>query len=113
MSKWRQDLGQVNEVKIVGRFTLRLPESLHQELESRARQEGVSLNQYVVYALARQVSPTYTIQVLPEEAIKEQRERYESLLESLGESSLVATKAFLAEREGAGSDVESMDETAE
>ena len=86
----------------MGRFTLRLPESLHEELESRAKQEGVSLNQYVVYALTRQVAPAYTIQVLPEGAVKEQRERYENLLDSLGESSLSATKAFLVEREAAG-----------
>ena len=98
---------------MMGRFTLRLPESLHRELESRARQEGVSLNQYVVYALTRQVSPAYTIQVLPEEAVKEQRERYESLLENLGEPSLEATKAFLAQRETTVADVESIDETAE
>jgi hypothetical protein len=97
----------------MGRFTLRLPQSLHEELESRARQEGVSLNQYVVYALTRQVAPAYTIQVLPEEAVKEQRERYVKLLDSLGESSLSATKAFLAEREPAESDASLMDETTD
>ena len=97
----------------MGRFTLRLPESLHEELESRARQEGVSLNQYVVYALTRQVAPTYTIQVLPEEAVREQRERHDRLLDSLGESSLSATKAFLAERDAAEPDVDLVDETTD
>ncbi|MDX1440719.1 MAG: YlcI/YnfO family protein [Rubricoccaceae bacterium] len=91
----------------MGRFTLRLPESLHEELEARARKEGVSLNQYVVYALTRQVASAYTIQVLPEEAVKEQRERYETLLANLGESSLSATKAFLAERDAAGNEADS------
>lgn len=83
----------------MGRFTLRLPETLHHELEMRAEQEGVSLNQYVVYALTRQVATAYTVQVLPDENIKEQRTQYEKLLESLGQSSLEATKAFLRERE--------------
>ena len=83
----------------MGRFTLRLPETLHNELESRAQQEGVALNQYVVYALTRQVASTYTIQVLPDEAVKEQKVRFEKLLDSLGEASVTATKAFLAERE--------------
>lgn len=86
----------------MGRFTLRLPETLHNELESRAEQEGVSLNQYIVYMLTRQVASTYTIQVLPETSVKEQRARYDKLLDSLGETaSLEETKAFLAERETA------------
>lgn len=84
---------------MMGRFTLRLPETLHNELESRAQQEGVSLNQYIVYTLTRQVASTYTIQVLPEQLIKEQRASYEKLLDSLGEPSLSATKEFLAGRE--------------
>jgi len=83
----------------MARFTLRLPQTLHLELESRAEQEGVSLNQYVVYALTRQVSATYVVQVLPETQVREQRARYEHLLADLGAPSLEATKAFLAERE--------------
>lgn len=86
----------------MGRFTLRLPRTLHYELEVRAQQEGVSLNQYIVYALTRQVAAAYTVQVLPEESVKQQRARFEKLLEELGESSLSATKAFLSEREIAG-----------
>ena len=83
----------------MGRFTLRLPETLHSELESRANQEGVSLNQYIVYALTRQVASTYTIQVLPDAVVKEQKENYERLLDSLGTTSSIAeTRAFLQER---------------
>ncbi len=82
----------------MGRFTLRLPQTLHSELESRAQQEGVSLNQYVVYALTRQVASTYTIQVLPEATVKQQKANFEKLLDSLGDASISATKAFLAER---------------
>jgi uncharacterized protein (DUF1778 family) len=85
----------------MGRLTLRLPETLHQELETRARQEGVSLNQYLVYALTRQVAAAYTVQVLPQEQVKEQQARYEQVLASLGQPSLEATKEFLAERETA------------
>ncbi|MBK8901117.1 MAG: toxin-antitoxin system HicB family antitoxin [Anaerolineaceae bacterium] len=88
----------------MGRFTLRLPETLHNELENRAQQEGVSLNQYIVYMLTRQVASTYTIQVLPEKTVREQKASYERLLDSLGEASLERTKAFLAEREPAEPD---------
>ena len=40
----------------MGRLTVRLPEALHQQLEILARDEGVSLNQYLVYALTRQAT---------------------------------------------------------
>jgi hypothetical protein len=86
-------------VIIVGRFTLRLPETLHEELESRAQQEGVSLNQYIVYALTRQVSPAYTIQILSDENVRQQKESFDKLLESLREGTISEAKAFLAERE--------------
>lgn len=82
----------------MGRFTLRLPKTLHDELEMRAHNEGVSLNQYIVYALTRQVASTYTIQVLPEQSVREQKENYQALLDKLGASSAAATHAFLAER---------------
>jgi len=41
----------------MGRFTVRLPDSLHAALEEQAQLEGVSLNQFVVYALTQQVKP--------------------------------------------------------
>ena len=85
----------------MGRFTLRLPETLHQALEVRARQEGISLNQYVVYALTRQMTSTYTIQPLSEVAVKEQQARYEKLLATLGQPDQAKTRAFLADREAA------------
>lgn len=37
----------------MSRLTLRLPESLHQTLAQQAKDEGVSLNQMIVYLLAR------------------------------------------------------------
>ena len=37
----------------MARLTLRIPESLHATLAERAEREGVSMNQFVVYALSR------------------------------------------------------------
>jgi antitoxin HicB len=34
-----------------GRFNVRLPRSLHQQLTQNAKREGISLNQYVTYLL--------------------------------------------------------------
>jgi hypothetical protein len=71
----------------MGRLTLRLPESLHQQLESQARQEKVSLNQYLVYALTRHVAMAYMVTPIPEEAVQQQREAFTALLENLGQAS--------------------------
>jgi predicted HicB family RNase H-like nuclease len=35
-----------------GKFTLRMPKTLHQRLSSEAEREGVSLNQYALYKLS-------------------------------------------------------------
>lgn len=46
----------------MGRLTLRLPDTLHQQLASLAEKEGMSLNQFIVYALTRQVSAVSSVQ---------------------------------------------------
>ena len=43
------------EEEYSGKFVVRVPKSLHQELVERAAREGVSLNQYINVALARSV----------------------------------------------------------
>jgi len=40
----------------MSRLTVRLPNALHIQLDKLARAEGVSLNQYIVYALTRQAT---------------------------------------------------------
>ncbi len=83
----------------MGRLTLRLPESLHHELESQAERESVSLNQYLVYALTRHISMAYTVREIPEAAIEQQRVAFASLLESLGKASSSEIQKALAARE--------------
>ena len=41
--------------KYSGQLRLRMPKSLHQQLSNRASEEGVSLNQYIVYELGKAV----------------------------------------------------------
>ena len=40
----------------MGRFTLRMPKTLHNTLEILAKDEGISLNQYIVYTLTQKVT---------------------------------------------------------
>ena len=83
----------------MGRLTLRLPETLHQELDARAQQEGVSLNQYLVYALARHLTAKYTVVLASDERVKQQQQRYADLLDSLGEATDAEAAAVLARRD--------------
>ncbi|MDD4627642.1 MULTISPECIES: type II toxin-antitoxin system HicB family antitoxin [Syntrophomonas] len=43
----------VNQEDYSGKFVVRLPKSLHMRLVLEAEKEGVSLNQYALYKLAR------------------------------------------------------------
>lgn len=83
----------------MSRLTVRLPDTLHRQLNNLADQEGVSLNQYIVYALTRQTTLAYTIQAVPAEEIKQQQASFTALLQSLGQASMAEIEQVLAERE--------------
>ncbi len=83
----------------MSRLTLRLPATLHQQLANLADNEGVSLNQFIVYALTRQVSSTYTVHPVPETDVDLQQQMLQSLLQTLGESSSAEVETALAARE--------------
>jgi predicted HicB family RNase H-like nuclease len=83
----------------MGRLMLRLPDSLHRQLEALASNEAVSLNQYIVNALTRQVTLAYTVQAVPEKTVAEPRAAYTALLQNLGESSFEEIRNTLDERE--------------
>jgi hypothetical protein len=85
----------------MGRLTVRLPGTLYDQLADLAEREGVSLNQYIVYALTRQTTLAYTVQTLPQQAVAEQRASYTALLQNLGRASFEQIKATLDEREAA------------
>jgi predicted HicB family RNase H-like nuclease len=83
----------------MSRLTLRLPETLHQHLVHLAEGEGVSLNQYIVYALTRQVSSAYSVQVLSEVDVKQQEQSFSTRVQKLGTVFPAELQAILAERE--------------
>lgn len=83
----------------MGRLTLRLPETLHRQLETLAKREQTSLNQYIVYALTRQAAEAYTVHEFPEGAIAQQRVRFTALLQNLGRASSDEIEKVMAQRE--------------
>ncbi len=83
----------------MSRLTLRLPETLHRQLETLAQTEETSLNQFIVYALTRQVTLAYTIQPLSDRAIAEQKASFTTLLQDLGQASFAEIEQVMAARE--------------
>ena len=101
----------------MGRFTLRLPKTLHTELNGLAKSEGISLNQYIVYALTQKTTAERLARagehLISEQAklldnvktvssgqVAEQYKDYEALLSQLGpEATDEQVEKYLSERE--------------
>ena len=83
----------------MSRLTLRLPETLHQQLSHLAEDEGVSLNQYIVYALTRQVASNYTMVVMDKIALAKQNQEFGDLLAQLGQAIPSSIEETLSKRE--------------
>src|SRR5437660_10667263 len=97
--------GRQKEIR-VSRITLQLPETLHRHLASQAQREGVSLQQYILYALTRQLAHSYTVHVVSEEAVAQQQEQFGALLEELGQASPAMLTAAFAARDASVPDPE-------
>ena len=78
----------------MSRLTLRLPNSLHEQLKEAAKREGVSLNQYVVYTLAQNAPGSER----PGETAKAQAAAFHSYLERTPKASEAELRAFLEAR---------------
>jgi hypothetical protein len=81
----------------MSRLTLRLPETLHQQLTGLADREGVSLNQYIVYALTRQTTG-YAV-VPAAESPQQQEQDFQAVLKPLKQGNSGAIASSLASRE--------------
>ncbi len=81
----------------MSRLTLRLPETLHLQLAGLADREGVSLNQYIVYALTRQTTG-YTV-VPAAESPQQQEHDFQALLQHLKQGNSESIASALSNRE--------------
>jgi len=64
-------------------LTLRLPKSLHGRIRALAKEDGISINQFLVTAAAEKMSAILTKNYLEEEAAKGQREDFEKVLRAV------------------------------
>ena len=64
-------------------LTLRLPNSLHKKIRDLAKEDGTSINQFLVTAAAEKMSAILTKSYLEAEAAKGQREDFEKVLRAV------------------------------
>ena len=57
-------------------LSLRIPESLHRTLKDAAKQDGVSINQFVSLAVAEKLSAMQTFNLIAEKAAKGSRKNF-------------------------------------
>lgn len=61
-------------------LSLRLPKSLHEHLREVAQEEGISVNQFVMLAVAEKVASISTIEYLERRAKRGSREKFLEIL---------------------------------
>jgi uncharacterized protein (DUF1778 family) len=64
-------------------LSVRLPESLHKQIRRLAKQEGISINQFITTAAAEKMAALMTLDYLEERAKRGSREKFEAALAKL------------------------------
>lgn len=67
-------------------LSLRLPESLHKKVKELAREEGISINQFIATAVAEKMSALLTEEYLKERARRGSRARYDAALADVADA---------------------------
>ena len=62
-------------------FSIRLPKMMHEQVRELAQEEGISINQFVLLALAEKISALQTINYLEERARRGSREQLLAILD--------------------------------
>jgi uncharacterized protein (DUF1778 family) len=61
-------------------LTVRLPNSIHNQIRELAKQDGISINQFLASAAAEKVSSILTVDYLKREAALASRQDFERIL---------------------------------
>ena len=64
--------------------SLRLPNFLHKEVKGIAKEEGISINQFIATALAEKMSALRTQEYLEQRAARGSRDRFDKALSKVG-----------------------------
>ena len=61
-------------------LSLRSPDSLHRKIRELAKEEGISINQFITTALAEKLSALMTVEYLEQRGKKGSRRKFEKVL---------------------------------
>ena len=64
-------------------LSIRLPDSLHRQIRQLAKQEGISINQFISSAAAEKMAALMTLDYLETRADRASRTKFEAALEQL------------------------------
>jgi hypothetical protein len=64
-------------------LSLRLPKSLHEQLKELSREEGISINQFVMLAVAEKIAAVSTIEYLEKRARRGSRKKLLAVLDKV------------------------------
>ena len=67
-------------------ISVRLPESLHQQVRELAKQENVSINQFIAAAVAEKMSALMTVEYLEDRAKRGDRDKFELALSKISDT---------------------------
>jgi hypothetical protein len=83
----------------MSKVEISVPDTLFYQLQSMAMKEGVSLEQYIVFALTRQTMLTPAIHKVPKKDVERQCKDFTERMKRLGKSSPEELEKTLRERE--------------
>ncbi len=67
-------------------LNLRLPESLHRQLRELAERDQVSINQFVVVAVAEKIAALRTLDYIEQRAQRSSRKKFDHVLQKVAEA---------------------------
>ena len=66
-------------------LSIRLPDSLHKQIKKLAKEEGISMNQFIALAVAEKLSALMTVDYLEARAAQGSRTRYDAVLSKVAD----------------------------
>lgn len=72
----------------MGALSLRLPESLHEQVRELAQRDKVSINQFVTLAVAEKVASLRTLDYIEQRAQRGSRQQFERVMAKIAEADL-------------------------
>uniref|UniRef100_UPI00405714FA toxin-antitoxin system HicB family antitoxin n=2 Tax=Candidatus Electrothrix sp. TaxID=2170559 RepID=UPI00405714FA len=69
---------------VMSTVSLRLPQFLHKEVKNIAKEEGISVNQFIATALAEKMSALRTQEYLEQRAARGSRDKFDNALSKIG-----------------------------